>query len=1263
MRTNTGGKTALILSGKDVNSQDSRDTGKLSPQDAGLDAKSKDLDSRSEAHCQAPAQGDCLCANTGGQTAVSSRDNVKLRHTHSAEEHAPQLFSSNAAAHPEPVSSSSAGTRLALSPAPTGSDVARGSDSRKDSGLMSSVTPTFSPAHVSPDLSCALSRETNAPNLRGVDILASQEAQVRPGSECRGQVLAPSRADAQATAPCAPLAARAINALGARAAEAAVSGEFVAENAVNEERDKAITCRSPADARDLTSVALPCQFGEKAASPDTSSHAHAMVETRAQISLQSSREDGKRSPQSAEHGCDESPARFPDLYNQCRALQASADGLSPSPSTVPCRQAARKPPDKTTLKRSSLHSCEPPLRLRPSTVSSSAPLLRTSHLSTSGRGPNSTNWRARGRPTASPPWEVNALNADLQSKSISECERGLEVSDLQEDVDIESLKASSVKKGLSQSAERSCDESPARFPGLDGQYRALQSSANSPSPSSSMASRHQAARKPPDKTTLKTSSLHRSESGPDSVIWRTRGRLATLLLRKVSTLGVGLRSKSIDERERERASEVSDLEEDVTKFLSASGDEKGSPQDAESDRNVANLHHPRLQASSQASAQGSAHVYAGGQVLASSRRDGNPKSSRVAGKCLPQSAESSTALTVPDRSVCAQAIIKLRTQMSSHSSLDALECSPLLWSSPERDRDENPVQFPDADGQCRPPQASAGGLLPSPSVAPHCHVARETVNETILKGSSLHGSRSTLLTPFATVPLTAPLPSLPSSASPRISEARKPPDKTPDRSSAKNCQPARHGCPASILSAGPPHRLSRRLRYASGPDTAGWRAHRRLVALPLRDMNTPNPDPQISVSSRNNLSSRSTRARKWYSPGLDVADTAAPSAFWHCFHAFERGLVSESPEDSAIYLECVHAGGQAVLSSCKDVKPTDVREGKKDPPQSIASGSKGQRSPSSKLNPATPRTYGRGDFALCCSGSSIGDVGGNGLILRAEKPSRTSSLAEVLDASTTACSSYSDATPQPGGGIGLAVMDEGCDTGYALGFSDNPGELTCTVTSGDASLSDVFGARVFVPSPAFPSTRRVVRQAERRRTTFCLRGSSKELFSANQKAPARLDDRTGPAGGIYARSKRESVHKCCRDVYAGPAEKISAFQAVRDGPRHNEFALCEWRNTLFDDGMLLHLRQSPPSLILMVRSDLVFGNMHIRSFSRSSVLRIECQLPDSCKIFLRNTQSTRWQAYQKFSLELTRLCHLRWDMGVITRGKTETGGPTNCCAR
>ncbi|KAL1698048.1 hypothetical protein EV121DRAFT_218776, partial [Schizophyllum commune] len=703
--------------------------------------------------------GDLKREHAGGQTEVSSCNDVKLRHVHSAEEHAPQLFTCSAAAHPKPVSSS-AGTSLASSPAPTGSDVARGSDSPKDLGLMSSVTPTFSPAHVSPDLSCALSRELNARKLRGIGVLAIQEAQVRPGSECRGKVLAPSRDDAQATAPCAPSAALAINALGARAEDAAISGEFVAEeceqrrildfmisgssSTVDKERDEAITCRPPADARDLTSVALPCQFGEKVASPDASSHAHAMVEARARISLHSSREDEKRSPQSAEHSRDESPARFPDLDDQRRALQTSADSLSPSPSTAPCRQAARKPPDKTTVKSASLHRSE--------------------------SGPDGANWRARGWPSASSPRKVNILEAGLRSKSIGE---------------------------------------------------------------------------------------------------------------------------------RERASEASNLEEDDIKSRNASGDEKGSPQDAKSDTSVANFHHPRLEVSTQASAQHYSHAHAGGQVLASSRRDGNPKSSRNAGKYLPQGAKSSTASTVRDNSVRAQAMVKQRMQMSSHSSLNASECSPpsAACIGNEKDvrcADSGPVSRPSAD----------------------------------------HLSTS-------------------SSAMPRILGARKPPGKTSDRSSANSCQPARPMCPASILSTGSLCRSPCRLRYASGLDTADWR--------------------QISASLlRESIKSGGTPNMKRLSPRLHGVGNAAHNALRLHFHAIERGPMPEPPEDSASDLKRVHAGGQTVLSSCKDVKPLYSREGKKDPPRFSASDSEGQLLSSSKLNPATPPTCGRGDFGLRRNRSSIG---------------------------------------------------------------------------------------------------------------------------------------------------------------------------------------------------------------------------------------------------------------------------------------------------
>ncbi|KAL1697877.1 hypothetical protein EV121DRAFT_218998 [Schizophyllum commune] len=768
-----GGQTSLVSSRVDVESLSSRDTVKFSPRDAG--PSTKDLDAHSDAHRHALAQRDRMRVNAEGQTAVSSCHDVKLRHVHSAEEHAPQLFPCDAVAQPKPVSSSSAGTSVASSPAPTGSDVARGSDSPKESGLMSSVTLTFSPTHDSPDLSCALSREMKARNLRGVDVPAVQEAHIRPCSESRGQVLSPSRKDAQAAAPCAPLAARAINPLGARAEEAAISG---GGRAVDEESEEGITCRSSVDVCNLTNVALPRQSGEKAARPNAPIHAHAMVVTRARISSHSSREGEKGSPQSAEarRDRDENPEQLPDLDGQRRVVRARAESLSPSSSSAPRRQTTCEPPDKTTSNDSSLHSCEPPLRLRSSTVSSSAPLLWSSRHSTSGRGPDSANWRARWRPTASPPREVNTLDADSQSKSISERERGLEVSNLREDVDVESLKARGDKKGLPQSAERRCDESPTRFPDLDGQCHALQPSADIPSPSPSTASRHQAARKPPDKTTLKSSSLHRSGSGPDSVNRRTRGRLATLSPREVSTLSVGLRSKSIDERERERASEVSDLEKDDIETLNASGDEKGSPQDAESDRNVANLHHSHWEASSQAFAQDRPQVYAGGQVLASSPRDGKPKSWHDAGKCLPRDAKSSTALTVLDHSLCAQAMVKPRTRTSSRSSLNTPECSP---PSTGCDGNEEPLQSADSG-----------------------HVSRQTAGD----------------------------PSTSSSAMPRIKATRETPDKkSSECSSLDSYLPSPHRYPDGVLSYAPSLWSSRGSDYGSGPDRADWRARGRRI--------------------------------------------------------------------------------------------------------------------------------------------------------------------------------------------------------------------------------------------------------------------------------------------------------------------------------------------------------------------------------------------------------------------------------------------------
>ncbi|KAL1671078.1 hypothetical protein EV122DRAFT_227139, partial [Schizophyllum commune] len=1164
MPTNAGGQTALVSSGKDVNSRHSCDAGKLSPHDARVDVKSEDLDPRSEAHHQASAQDDCARARAREQIADLSGSNIKPLCARKAEGHAPQSSDCDASTK---TSSASSYTVSQASSSSQGRDLSQGCD------------------------------------------------------------------DVQETAPSAPsLTVRTIDSSGMCAAEVVNPGEFVIENceqrrildfsssgggsAVDKQREEGITYRSSADACDLTRVALPCQSGEKAASPDASIRARAMVVTCARISSHSPREDEKRSSQSAEarHDRDENPEQLPDLDGQHRAVQASAESLSPSSSAVPRRQTTCEPPDKTTSNSSSPHNCEPPSRLRPPTVSSSAPLLRSSHQSTSGRGPDSTNWRARGRPTASLPWEVDTFDADSQSKGISERERASEGFDLQEDIDIEPLKARGAEKGLPQSAEYSCEESPARFPDLDGQRHALQPGTESLLPSPSTAPRRQAARKPPDKTTLRSSSLHRSGSGPDSAKWRAPERPKASLLREVNILNAGLRRKS-------------------------------SPQDAKSDRNIANLHHSRLEAPSEAPAQGYSHVYAGGQVLASSRRDSNPESSRGAGKCLPQSAESSTALTVPDRSVCAQAIVKPRTQMSSHTSLDALECSPLLCAGAKRDRDENPVQFPDADDQCRPPRAIVGSLLPSPSIAPHYHVAREPVNETNSKGSSLHGSRSTSLLPFATVLSTAPLPSLPSSATPRISEARKPRDKNSDRSSASNCLLARHRCATSILSANPLCRSSRRPRYASGPDTADWRVRRQIVALSLHDTDTPDPDQQISVLPRNDFSLCSTRARTWHLPRLDAADIAAPSPFRLHFRALERGRVPKPLEDGASEMKRVHAGGQTVFSTWKDVKPLDARGGKKDPPQFTASDS-------SSRSPNTPPLSTAREAEIFKRNRR--DIG----ILHAEKlPCVTlSSSADVPNAPALGCATCPDTMLRLKGKVSLTDENRRCVAGYVQRLYDDPGGPADVASSGDGHPSDAYSfsppSRLLVCS----SLRQSVVQSENSRTlttvdehvsfevpiAFALVSSrsAERDMSARPAVRSQIGGDTckGPMGDISAFPTKDKNTSC--QSQDERADSTAFSKDARDLPRPSEIA----------------------STILTDKSDLALETARVCSSCRSFTLGVMWRFLDSHGIILWNAQSTKRQTHQIFSLGLTRLRHPRGEMHAITHAKTETGGPPNCSA-
>ncbi|KAL1687022.1 hypothetical protein GGG16DRAFT_117388 [Schizophyllum commune] len=200
---------------------------------------------------------------------------------------------------------------------------------------------------------------------------------------------------------------------------------------------------------------------------------------------------------------------------------------------------------------------------------------------------------------------------------------------------------------------------------------------------------------------------------------------------------------------------------------------------------------------------------------------------------------------------------------------------------------------------------------------------------------------------------------LSSSATPCTYATRVPSDETSDRSSPESCKPALHLRSPTIPSKFPAPLL--------------WSSHWAAAESGLDNTNRRVRGWPAASSLRESTNLGGARNMKWLSPRLDAADTAAPSASQLPFDAFGRGPVLESLEDGMSDLKRGHAGGQAVLSSCKDVKPPDVREGKKDPPQFIASGSKGQRSPSSKLIPATPRTYGRGAFALRCSGSSVGD--------------------------------------------------------------------------------------------------------------------------------------------------------------------------------------------------------------------------------------------------------------------------------------------------
>ncbi|KAL1749645.1 hypothetical protein FB107DRAFT_175799, partial [Schizophyllum commune] len=804
------GQTSLVSSRANVESPSLRDTVKFSLRDAG--PSTKDLDAHSDAHRHALTQRDRMRANAEGQTAVSSCHDVKLCHVHSAEEHAPQLFPCDAVALPKPVNSSSAGTSVASSPAPTGSNIARGSDLPKESGLMSSATPPLSPAHVSPDLSCAFSRETKARNLHGVDVPAVQEAQVRLRSESRGRVLSSSRNDAQATAPCAPLAAHAINPLRARAIEAAISG---GGSAVEKQREEGITSRSSVDACDLMRVALPRQSGEKAASPDAAIHARAVAKTRARISSHSSRADEKRSPQGAQPEYNGNPAKSPDWDGQDCALHVSADSLSPLPSTALRRQATCEPPDKTNSNDSSLRSGRSTSRLRSAPVPSAAPPFRSSHPSTYESGPDSTNWRARGLPSASSLREVNILEAGLRSKGVGKCEHASKVFGLEQD-SIRSLHASGDEKGLPQT-RRDRDENPEQSPDLDGQHRAARASAESLSIASSTAPRRRMTREPPDKTTSSSSSL-RSCEPPSHLCSSTVSSSAALLQSSLqSTSGYG--PDSANWRACGQLTASLPWEDIGTESLKARGDKESSPQAANSDRDVANLHHPRLEASTQAPAQGYSHVYTGGQESASSRRDGEPASSL---ERLPLNAGWKIIATVLDDSVCAHATVKSRAEVNPRSSRNMPECSP---RSNKRDYSET------RRGTC------------SLSSYGQCHIPR---------------SSTRTLSPSSSTPL-------------GIIAVRKLSDETSHRSSPNGYQPARHRRPASVPSSTSRFQSSRGLNKGLGPDRADWRAREWPAALMQVGIDAQDAGEQIAVTSRKDIDFSAALNGRGYSSQPDFA--------------------------------------------------------------------------------------------------------------------------------------------------------------------------------------------------------------------------------------------------------------------------------------------------------------------------------------------------------------------------------------------------------
>ncbi|KAL1690554.1 hypothetical protein GGG16DRAFT_55520, partial [Schizophyllum commune] len=1187
MRANAGGKTALILSGKDVNSQDSRNTGKLSPQDAGLDAKSKDLDSRSEAHCQAPAQGDCLCANAGGQTVVLSRNGIKVRHAHSAEEHASQLFAYGAAAKTSGPSSS------------------LGSDSPKGSGSADSAALLPSLAHISPDSPRSSSCEMKAQDLRDIDDQAVQKVEAQSSSTSRGHILCPSRDDAEAAAPPAPsLTVREIRPSGTRAAEAVNSDEYITKDCKQrQKRGEGVSCESAADARDLMSVALPRRFGEKPTSPGASAAGHVTVGLRAEVSSRSSRDSRGHSARSTKHICDESPTQFADLNSQRHAQRASADGVSPSPSTASRNHAARKPPDKMTS--NGLGPCQSTPHLHCASVLSAVPVLRSSRQPASGSGPDSANGRAREWPAVLMQREIDPREGGERTTAPSR--KGFDFSialygrEHSSRSDVAYVTAERAYRARSHSTKQG-RASGLQEDGAGGLKRVHAGGQTAVSSRNDVKLRHaHSAEEHAPQLFSCNAAAH-----PEPVSSSSAG---TSLALSPAPTGSDV-ARGSDSRKD------SGLMSSVTPTFSPAHVSPDLSCALSRETNARNLRGVDILAIQEAQVRPGSECR--GQVLAPSRAD-----AQATAPCAPLAARAINALgaraaeaAIPDAGE--------RTAVSPCQGINLCDARNRREHSPrsaeaKRDRDEDPAQFPDSIGQCRPPRASAGGLSSSPSIASHYHVAHEPPDETTSDGSSLCGSRSTLLSHFATVPSAAPLPSSPSSATPRILGARKPPDKTSVRSSANSCQPARRSRPASVLSSIPLPRSSRRPRGASKPNSAHWRVRERPVALksPLREIG---------------VNSWGAQNREWLSPRLDVADTAAPSTSRLHFRASECGRVPKPLEDGASEMKRAHAGGQTVFSFWKDVKPLDARGGNQDPPQFTASdmACSSRASGLDTLNLVSPPS----------PPSNSRDI----RILHAEKLPRValSSSADVPNASALGCATCPDTMLRLKGKVSLTDKSRRCVAGYVQRLYDDPGGPAYVASSGDGHPSDAYGASSPSRLLVCRSLRQSVVRAEKSRTPTTVDGHVSFEFpvafalvnsrSAGRDMSAQLAVRSqiggeackGPLGNISAfPMKDKNTSSQSQDKRA---DSIAFSKDARDLPRPSGIAMCSsW-------GL--------------------------------SVLCIECRLLKSCGISPESMQSTTEQTHQIVSLGGTRLRYPQWKMHADTRRvKPGTWGPTGCRAQ